>query len=41
VDDESVARILTAATHAPSAENSQPFVFNRRPGSGLRARSAS
>jgi nitroreductase len=27
VDDETVARILTAATHAPSAENSQPFVF--------------
>ncbi len=27
VDDEIVARILTAATHAPSAENSQPFVF--------------
>jgi nitroreductase len=27
VDDASVARILTAATHAPSAENSQPFVF--------------
>jgi nitroreductase len=27
VDDESVTRILTAATHAPSAENSQPFVF--------------
>lgn len=27
VDDKTVARILTAATHAPSAENSQPFVF--------------
>lgn len=27
VDDQTVARILTAATHAPSAENSQPFVF--------------
>ena len=27
VDDETVARILKAATHAPSAENSQPFVF--------------
>ena len=27
VDDETVARVLTAATHAPSAENSQPFVF--------------
>jgi nitroreductase len=27
VDDVTVARILTAATHAPSAENSQPFVF--------------
>ena len=27
VDDETVTRILTAATHAPSAENSQPFVF--------------
>lgn len=27
VDDEVVTRILTAATHAPSAENSQPFVF--------------
>ena len=27
VDDETIARILTAATHAPSAENSQPFVF--------------
>jgi nitroreductase len=27
VDDALVARILTAATHAPSAENSQPFVF--------------
>jgi nitroreductase len=27
VDDATVSRILTAATHAPSAENSQPFVF--------------
>src|ERR1700684_3697912 len=27
VDDGTVERILTAATHAPSAENSQPFVF--------------
>jgi nitroreductase len=27
VDDQTLARILTAATHAPSAENSQPFVF--------------
>ena len=27
VGDEAVTRILTAATHAPSAENSQPFVF--------------
>ena len=27
VDDAAVARILTAATHAPTAENSQPFVF--------------
>lgn len=27
VDDETVTRILTAATHAPTAENSQPFVF--------------
>jgi nitroreductase len=27
VDDADVTRILTAATHAPSAENSQPFVF--------------
>jgi nitroreductase len=27
VDDATVARCLTAATHAPSAENSQPFVF--------------
>jgi nitroreductase len=27
VSDETVARILKAATHAPSAENSQPFVF--------------
>jgi nitroreductase len=27
VDDATVAQILTAATHAPSAENSQPFVF--------------
>jgi nitroreductase len=27
VDDDAITRILTAATHAPSAENSQPFVF--------------
>jgi nitroreductase len=27
VDDALVTQILTAATHAPSAENSQPFVF--------------
>ena len=27
IDDVLVTRILTAATHAPSAENSQPFVF--------------
>ena len=27
VDDATVAQILTAATHAPTAENSQPFVF--------------
>jgi nitroreductase len=27
VDDETVTRVLTAATHAPSAENSQPYVF--------------
>jgi nitroreductase len=27
IDDETVARVLTAATYAPSAENSQPFVF--------------
>ncbi len=27
VDDETVTRVLTAAIHAPSAENSQPFVF--------------
>ena len=27
VDDETITRVLTAATHAPSAENSQPFVF--------------
>lgn len=27
IDDATVARMLTAATHAPSAENSQPFVF--------------
>ena len=27
VDDATVAKILTAAMHAPSAENSQPFVF--------------
>ncbi|MGP0029163.1 MAG: nitroreductase family protein [Acidimicrobiales bacterium] len=27
VDEALVTRVLTAATHAPSAENSQPFVF--------------
>jgi nitroreductase len=27
VDEADLTRILTAATHAPSAENSQPFVF--------------
>ena len=27
VDDTLVTQVLTAATHAPSAENSQPFVF--------------
>jgi len=27
VDDELIARILDAATHAPSAENAQPWVF--------------
>lgn len=27
VDDDALARILTAATRAPSAENSQPWVF--------------
>ena len=27
VDDDTVTKILEAATHAPSAENSQPFVF--------------
>jgi len=27
VDDEAVGRILRAATHAPSAENRQPWVF--------------
>jgi nitroreductase len=27
VDDATVSKILTAATHAPTAENSQPFVF--------------
>ena len=27
IDDETVTRVLTAATHAPSAENSQPYVF--------------
>jgi nitroreductase len=37
VDDATVARILTAATHAPSAENSQPFVFVVVRDAGLRA----
>lgn len=27
IDDGTIERVLTAATHAPSAENSQPFVF--------------
>ena len=27
VDDETVGRLLDAATHAPSAENRQPWVF--------------
>jgi nitroreductase len=27
IDDATITQILTAATHAPSAENSQPFVF--------------
>jgi nitroreductase len=27
IDDATLVQILTAATHAPSAENSQPFVF--------------
>lgn len=38
VDDETVARVLTAATHAPSAENSQPFVFVVVRDATLRAR---
>ena len=37
VDDDTIAAILTAATHAPSAENSQPFVFVVVRDSGLRA----
>ncbi|HWF17237.1 MAG TPA: nitroreductase family protein [Acidimicrobiales bacterium] len=37
VDDDTVARVLTAATHAPSAENSQPFVFVVVRDPGLRA----
>ena len=37
VDDATVARILTAATHAPSAENSQPFVFVVVRDAGVRA----
>src|SRR6202050_1389958 len=37
VDDRTVERILTAATHAPSAENSQPFVFVVVREPGLRA----
>jgi nitroreductase len=36
VDDQTVERILTAATHAPSAENSQPFVFIVVRDAGLR-----
>ncbi len=27
LEDETIARILTAATHAPSAENTQPYAF--------------
>jgi nitroreductase len=37
LDDQTVAQILTAATHAPSAENSQPFVFVVVREAGLRA----
>jgi nitroreductase len=37
VDDALVTKILTAATHAPSAENSQPFVFIVVREAGLRA----
>ena len=37
IDDLTVERILTAATHAPSAENSQPFVFVVVREAGLRA----
>jgi nitroreductase len=37
VDDATVAQILTAATHAPSAENSQPFVFIVVRDAGIRA----
>jgi len=38
VDDQDLTRILTAATHAPSAENSQPFVFIVVRDPALRAR---
>jgi nitroreductase len=38
VDDATIAQILTAATHAPSAENSQPFVFIVVRDPALRAR---
>jgi len=37
IDDQTVERVLTAATHAPSAENSQPFVFVVVRDAGLRA----
>jgi nitroreductase len=37
IDDATVAQILTAATHAPSAENSQPFVFIVVRDAGIRA----
>ncbi len=37
VDDATVAKILTAATHAPTAENSQPFVFIVVRDPGIRA----
>jgi nitroreductase len=37
IDDPTLERILTAATHAPSAENSQPFAFVVVRDAGLRA----